>query len=395
MARISLPGSGLRFDRSLVVVTLLLLCLSVVLISSASVMEASVRYADSMYLVKKHLLAVAAALLAALVTAAVPTEFWKKYSIHLMAVMIILLILVLLLGRNINEARRWLSLGFFNLQPAELLKLCWIFYFSSYVSRKSAELRTFKGFLKPLIFIGIFGFLLLMQPDFGSMVVITMITFCMLWIAGVRIFHYLAVGALLAVLSGLMVVIEPYRMRRVTSFLNPWQDQFGSGYQLTQSLMAFGRGGLFGEGLGNSIQKMGYLPEAHTDFVTAVLGEELGFAGMCVMIFLEFFIVVKALRLAFRILHKNSIFQGYVVLGIGVWFCLQTFINIGAASGALPTKGLTLPLISYGGSSLLVCCCAIAVLLRVDYEYRLGLIGKKETEAERIPENIWGITRRS
>ncbi len=176
-----------------------------------------------------------------------------------------------------------------------------------------------------------------------------------------------AVGALL-------ILTQPYRMARVTSFLDPWKDQFGSGYQLTQSLMAFGRGGLFGEGLGNSIQKLGYLPEAHTDFVTSILGEELGFVGVMAVIVLEFVIIVKAVLLAFRILDRAPAFQGFAAFGIGTWFCLQTVINIGAASGALPTKGLTLPLISYGGSSLIVSLAAIGILLRIDFEFRHDLL---------------------
>ncbi|MDY6321365.1 MAG: FtsW/RodA/SpoVE family cell cycle protein, partial [Succinivibrio sp.] len=182
-------------------------------------------------------------------------------------------------------------------------------------------------------------------------------------------YYGLSVAALGA--AGVMLVVtQSYRMARITAFLDPWADQFGSGYQLTQSLMAFGRGGLLGQGLGNSIQKLGYLPEAHTDFVTAVLGEEFGFAGMCVVILLEFFIALKAIRLGFRILKNGSVFQGFLAFGIGVLFCLQTTINIGVASGALPTKGLTLPLVSFGGSSMIVSCVAVAVLLRIEFELR-------------------------
>ncbi|MBQ4246124.1 MAG: FtsW/RodA/SpoVE family cell cycle protein, partial [Succinivibrio sp.] len=188
---------------------------------------------------------------------------------------------------------------------------------------------------------------------------------------------YIVVGVIMGIICILLIKFSPYRARRVTSFLDPWSDEFGSGYQLTQSLMAYGRGGVTGEGLGNSYQKLGYLPEAHTDFVTAIFGEEFGFIGMCVLILLEFVIVYKAISLGFKILKEDAIYQGYVAVGIGAWIALQTFINIGAASGGLPTKGLTLPFISYGGSSLMVFCTAIGILLRIDYEWRNKVISKK------------------
>ncbi|MBQ9274522.1 MAG: putative lipid II flippase FtsW [Succinivibrio sp.] len=364
-------GSTPGYDRFLLLVTVFLLIISVVLISSASVMEATLRYGNSSYLMVKQLEAIIAALLAATVAAAVPSAVWKAGSVYLMLVVLVLLIVVLIVGREINEAKRWISLGVFNLQPAELLKLFWILYFSSYVSRKGREVRhTVKGFLKPMGFIAAMALLLLLQPDFGSLVVVTAITFAILWVGGSRLIFYILTLAVTCVMGAILVITQPYRMRRVLSFLDPWEDQFGSGYQLTQSLMAFGRGGLSGEGLGNSLQKLGYLPEAHTDFITSILGEEFGFIGMCVVIALEFIIVCKAVRLGIRILRQEPVFEGYAAFGIGVWFCLQTFINIGAASGALPTKGLTLPLVSYGGSSMLVSCVAVAVLLRLDYEQR-------------------------
>lgn len=208
----------------------------------------------------------------------------------------------------------------------------------------------------------------------GSSVAVVFITIAMLNSAGAGLFKFIIVIGFAVVVGVLAVVFSPYRMKRYTSFLDPWEDVFGDGYQLTQSLMAYGRGGLTGEGLGNSYQKLGYLPEAHTDFVTAIFGEEFGFIGMCCLVTLEFLIVCKAFLLSIRILKVNAIYQGYIAAGIGSWFCFQTFVNIGAASGGLPTKGLTLPLVSYGGSSMIVTVCAIAILLRIDYEWRNHLI---------------------
>ncbi len=366
-----LAGPRADFDRTLVLCMLALLGISLVLISSASVMEAYTRFGDSMYYFKRQLIYIIAALAVFLVCAAIPTAVYQRLAMSCMVLSFILLILVLIVGREINEAKRWLEFGFFNLQPAEILKFSWILYLSGYSSRHIEQIRTQKkGFLKPLAFIGVMSLLLLLQPDFGSLVVVTAITFGILFAAGAGLMKYIFTGFLVVVIGGLLILLQPYRLRRVTSFLDPWADQFGSGYQLTQSLMAFGRGGLTGEGIGNSIQKLGYLPEAHTDFVTAILGEELGFIGMLAVIALEFIIVIKAVSLAMRLLRQKACFQGFAAFGIGLWFCLQTVINIGAASGALPTKGLTLPLVSYGGSSLMITMAALALLLRIDFEVR-------------------------
>ncbi len=362
---------GPGYDRGLFVSAALLMLISVVLIASASVMESKTLYGSEFFLLKKHVISMAAALFAALIAAMIPTKIWQRYAMHLLILNALMLVLVLIVGRNVNEARRWINIGVFNVQPAEFMKLCWIIYFSSFASRKIEEVRTkIKGFIKPMVLLAIVAVLLLEEPDFGSCVVIAAICMGILLIAGSPMVYYVMAVIALAAAGTFMVVTQPYRLRRVTSFLDPWADQFGSGYQLTQSLMAFGRGGLTGQGLGNSIQKLGYLPEAHTDFVTAILGEEFGFVGMCVVILIEFYIVYKALKLGIGILRNGPVFQGFVSVGIGLLFCLQTTINIGVASGALPTKGLTLPLVSFGGSSMIVCCCAVAVLLRIDFELR-------------------------
>ncbi len=369
------------YDRWLLLDMVVLLCIGVVMISSASIMESFMRYGDELYQMKKHLMTIVMALFCAVITVMIPTKTLNKFSLVGMMISLTLLILVLIVGREINEAKRWINLGFFNLQPAEVLKICWILYFSSYTTRKiDAVSNTLLGFLKPLVFIGIMAGLLLAQPDFGSTMVVASITFAILWVAGAGFIKYVFVLLVGMLAAYLVVIAQPYRLLRVTSFLDPWADQFGSGYQLTQSLMAFGRGGIFGQGLGNSIQKLGYLPEAHNDFVMAILGEEFGFIGVCVVLFLEMVIVFKALKLAFSILRHNALFQGYVAYGIGIWFFIQTVINIGVASGAFPTKGLTLPLISYGGSAMIVSMCACAILLRIDYEWRNRQFGFSKNE---------------
>lgn len=369
------------YDRWLLFDMVVLLCIGTVIISSASVMESFMRYGDELYQMKKHIMTIVMALFCAVITVMIPTKTLNKFSLIGMMLSLALLILVLIVGREINEAKRWINLGFFNLQPAEVLKICWILYFSSYTTRKiDAVSNTLFGFLKPLVFIGIMAGLLLAQPDFGSTMVVASITFAILWVAGAGFIKYVFVLLVGMLAAYLVVIAQPYRLLRITSFLDPWADQFGSGYQLTQSLMAFGRGGLFGNGLGNSIQKLGYLPEAHNDFVMAILGEEFGFVGVCVVLFLEMVIVFKALKLAFSILRHNALFQGYVAYGIGIWFFIQTVINIGVASGTFPTKGLTLPLISYGGSAMIVSMCACAILLRIDYEWRNRQFGFSKDE---------------
>lgn len=376
-----ISSRSVGYDRWLLFVMVVLLCIGTVMISSASVMESFMRYGDELYQMKKHIMTIVMALFCAVITVMIPTKTLNKFSLVGMMLSLALLILVLIVGREINEAKRWINLGFFNLQPAEVLKICWILYFSSYTTRKiDAVSNTLLGFLKPLVFIGIMAGLLLAQPDFGSTMVVASITFAILWVAGAGFIKYVFVLLVGMLAAYLVVIAQPYRLLRITSFLDPWADQFGSGYQLTQSLMAFGRGGLFGNGLGNSIQKLGYLPEAHNDFVMAILGEEFGFIGVCVVLLLEMVIVFKALKLAFSILRHNALFQGYVAYGIGIWFFIQTVINIGVASGTFPTKGLTLPLISYGGSAMIVSMCACAILLRIDYEWRNRQFGFSKDE---------------
>ncbi|MGL5293177.1 MAG: cell division protein FtsW, partial [Aeromonas sp.] len=340
-------------------------------VASASIPEGVKLGDDPFMFVKRHGLFLLMALGVSWFVLQIPMAKWEKYNGQMLLVAIVMLVLVLLVGRNVNGAVRWLPLGPFNLQPAEFAKLALFVYLASYLVRRQSEVREeWLGFLKPLAVFGLLAVLLLLQPDLGSTVVMFVTSFGMLFLAGARLGQFITlIGAGLGAVV-MLVLAAPYRMRRITSFMDPWADPFGSGYQLTQSLMAFGRGSWFGEGLGNSIQKMEYLPEAHTDFVFSILGEELGYVGVLGALFLIFSLAIKAMRLGYRALEADRLYDGYLAIGIGIWFSFQTFVNVGAASGMMPTKGLTLPLVSYGGSSLIIMTVAVSMLIRIDFELR-------------------------
>nr|WP_146863065.1 cell division protein FtsW [Aliivibrio fischeri] len=362
------------FDRQLIWISLGLMLTGLIMVGSAS-FPISTRLTDQpFHFMFRHMLFVCLALGASSVVLRIQLDTWLKYSGKFLFVSILLLIAVLLVGKSVNGAARWLPLYIFNLQPAEVAKLSLFVFISGYLVRRHGEVReSFKGFVKPLIVLITLAFFLLLQPDLGTTIVMFVTTIGMLFIAGAKLWQFIAL-----VMSGISLVIvliiaEPYRMRRVTSFLDPWQDPFGSGYQLTQSLMAFGRGSWFGEGLGNSIQKLEYLPEAHTDFVFAVVAEELGFVGVTLILVLIFALVLKALFIGRKCLQHDQRFGGFLAFGIGIWFAFQTLVNVGAAAGIVPTKGLTLPLISYGGSSLIIMSVAVSLLIRIDHECRLYL----------------------
>ncbi len=359
------------YDRQLLLLAIVLMMVGLIMVASASLPEGIALGNDPFMFVKKHLIFLAVSLTAAACVVNIPIAFFERYSVRFLLVAICLLVLVLIVGRTVNGSTRWISIGPLNMQPAELAKFALFIYFSGYlVRRKSLLQESYKGFVNGLVVIAVISALLLFQPDFGSVMVILTTSVALLFIGGAKLVHFMALCLVAILLGMLAVILSPYRMRRVTSFLDPWDDPFGSGYQLTQSLMAFGRGSFSGEGLGNSIQKLEYLPEAHTDFVFAILAEELGFIGVFIVLMLQMVLVFKALQIGRRSLEVDQSFAGFLAISIGVWFCFQTLVNVGAASGLLPTKGLTLPLVSYGGSSLLVMSCAVAVLLRIDYEYR-------------------------
>ncbi|MFI3273881.1 cell division protein FtsW [Vibrio sp.] len=361
------------YDRQLVWIALGLMLTGLVMVTSAS-FPISARLTDQpFHFMFRHAIFLVLALGVSSVILQIPMQRWFQYSMYLLGLSFFLLIVVLAVGKSVNGASRWIPLGLFNLQPAEVAKLSLFIFMAGYLVRKQDEVRKtfFGGFGKPIMVFGAFAVLLLGQPDLGTVVVMLVTLFGMLFIAGAKLSQFIAlmVAGIAAVVG--LIVIEPYRVRRVTSFWEPWNDPFGSGYQLTQSLMAFGRGDWMGQGLGNSIQKHEYLPEAHTDFVFAVLAEELGFVGVTLVLMLIFSLVFKAILIGKKAFDNDQVFSGYLAFGIGIWFAFQTLVNVGAASGIVPTKGLTLPLISYGGSSLIVMSVAVSMLLRIDHECRI------------------------
>ena len=297
-------------------------------------------------------------------------------TLLLLAFAMLLLVLVPGVGVEVNGASRWINAGLFRLQVSEPAKLFFIIYLAGYLAKYGDEVRSqISGFLKPLGLLAIAAVLLLAEPDFGATVVLAAIVMGMIFMAGVKLYQFGGMLGLGAVLMAGMAVSSPYRMTRLKTFMDPWADPFDTGFQLTQSLIAIGRGEWFGVGLGASIQKLFYLPEAHTDFVFAVLAEELGLFGVCTIIVLYSVLVWRAFSIAVQAAKANNLFASYLAYGLGIWFGLQSFINIGVNMGLLPTKGLTLPLMSYGGSSMVVMCMAIALLLRIDYETRCTAAG--------------------
>ncbi|MFC3024314.1 cell division protein FtsW [Vibrio zhugei] len=380
------PSPEALFDRQLVWISLGLMLIGLVMVTSASFPISTRLTHQPFHFMERHALFLFLSICTASVVMQVRMSQWMKFSSLLLALSAFLLLVVLVAGHSVNGASRWIPLGLFNLQPAEVAKLSLFMFMSGYLVRKQDEVREtfFGGFLKPIMVFGTLAVLLLCQPDLGTVVVMLVTLFGMLFIAGAKLTQFLALmmAGILAVVG--LIAAEPYRIRRVTSFMDPWEDPFGSGYQLTQSLMAFGRGEWFGQGLGNSVQKLEYLPEAHTDFVFAVLGEELGFVGVVLVLMLIFSLVLKAIFIGKKAFEHDEYFGGYLAFGIGIWFAFQTLVNVGAAAGIVPTKGLTLPLISYGGSSLIVMSVAVAMLLRIDYECRIKI---RTQPAEKVSDS--------
>ncbi|KPU82038.1 cell division protein FtsW [Psychromonas sp. PRT-SC03] len=362
---------SLPYDRKLLMVTFCLMAIGMVIVASASIQEGISISDDPFRFLKRHLLYIFLCLLTMGAMVSIPVRHWYEKQMLLLGIAFLGLVAVLVVGTEVNGAHRWLRIGMINIQPSEFAKIAIIIFLASYLVRRQEEvIDTIKGFIKPLIILSAFSLLLLLQPDLGSTVVIVVVMMGMLFIADAKLVSFIGIMvSLLAVIVGL-ILVSPYRMARVFGFMDPWADPFGRSYQLTQSLMAFGRGGIFGEGLGNSVQKLEYLPEAHTDFIMAILAEELGFIGVTIVIVLEFYLVYKAFSIGKKALQKNMVFSGYVAIGIAIWFFFQIAVNVGATSGMVPTKGLTLPLVSYGGSSLLTIAIAVGLLLRIDFERR-------------------------
>lgn len=365
------------YDHLLLWITLALLGLGLVMVYSASIAiaeaNASIGHQSTYYLMRQAIF-IGISLVAAYVAFQVPMEWWQKMAPHLFLLAIGLLILVLIpgVGRNINGSQRWLSLFVINLQPSEFMKLFAAMYVADYAVRKSAQMDSIvKGFLPMVAVMVLVGFLLLREPDFGALAVVASIAISILWLAGINVWVFVGLIAVLPVAVYFLIVSSPYRLQRVIGFMDPWADPFGKGYQLSHALIAFGRGEWFGVGLGASVEKLLYLPEAHTDFLFAVIAEELGFVGVVTVLFLFSWLIIRAFGIGKEAAANEQYFSALLAQGIGVWIGAQAIINIGVNMGVLPTKGLTLPLLSFGGSGILANCIAIAVLLRIDYENRL------------------------
>ncbi len=369
------------FDQVLIWSALLLLSLGLVMVYSASIAIAEAQFgADRSYyyLVRQVAYLTLGGLMGWLVFQ-VPLYIWQKSAFYLFLLGIIMLLLVLIpgIGSEINGSRRWIPLYIANLQPSEFMKFFMIIYTADYVVRKAADLNGFfKGFLPILIIIGIVGFLLLRQPDFGAAAVITVLVIAILFLGGVSIKIFSVLLGLMIAGAYTLIKFSGYRLDRIVGFMDPWADPLGKGYQLSHALIAFGRGEWLGVWLGGSVEKLFYLPEAHTDFLLAVLAEELGFVGVTTVILLFGTLVVRALAIGRQAAKLECYFAALVAQGIGLWVGMQALINIGVNMGVLPTKGLTLPLMSFGGSSITAICLALAVLLRIDWENRQRLQGK-------------------
>lgn len=369
------PDNAL-YDRTLIWLFLGLLVIGFVMVTSASIPVSTRLYKDPFHFAVRDAVYVIAAIGSFFFFAHIPSKNWEKWNVAFFISSALLLLVVLIFGKNVNGATRWIPIGPINFQPAELAKLAVICYFSSFYVRKFDEMRTKSmSFFRPMFILLIFSGLLLLQPDLGSTAVLFVLTFAMLFVMGAKKLQFLLLGVTGLVAFAFLVGTSPYRLKRVTSFMDPFADYYGDGYQLSNSQMAFGQGKLFGQGLGNSVQKLEYLPEAHTDFVMAVVGEEFGLIGIAFIVLLLVALTLRALKISREALIQEERFKGFFAFGIGIWIFIQGFVNLGVASGLLPTKGLTFPLVSYGGSSLVIMAIAISVLLRIDHENRLDKIG--------------------
>jgi len=365
-----------EYDQGLVWATLLLLGVGLVMVYSSSIAIAEGSRASGYqptYYLMRHGLFVAASMAAAVAVFQVPLRLWQQAAPFLFLCGAALLVLVLIpgIGREVNGSQRWISLHFATLQPSELMKLAVVLYAADYTVRKAAHMHSFrKGFLPLFVVMLVLGWLLLREPDFGAFVVIAVIAMGILFLGGMS--WRLFAGLFVLLLAGfvLLIITSPYRLQRIVGFMDPWADAYGRGYQLSHALIAFGRGEWLGVGLGASVEKLFYLPEAHTDFLLAVIAEELGFLGVAAIIVGFAWIVMRAFVIGRRATSLERYFPALVAQGIGLWIGVQAIINIGVNTGMLPTKGLTLPLVSFGGTALVSTCCAIAILLRVDWENR-------------------------
>lgn len=365
----------LNLDTRLLLATAALISLGLIMVASSSLDFAFATYGDAWYFVKKQVVFLLIGIAGGTVVAAIPSNIWEKYSSVLLLCGIFSLVAVLVpgIGKTVNGSRRWLLIGPLTMQASELAKFCLVVYFASYLSRKNDEVRHhWAGFFKMVAIIFLVVVLLLLEPDFGSAVVICLTLGAMMFVAGVPLLRFLLLATTGVGMLSTMAILSPYRWKRLVAFMDPWAQQFDGGYQLVQSLIAFGRGEWFGLGLGNSLQKLFFLPEAHTDFIFAIYAEEFGLVGALLLIGLFGFFVWRMMTLARLAFARGTLFGCYLVFGVAIMVAMQAFINMGVASGLLPTKGLTLPFISYGGSSLLISCALVALVFRIAWEEQHG-----------------------
>ena len=366
-------GLWQRYDSQLIIAVLALMGIGLVMVASSSISIATRALGDPLYFFWRQSFYVALGLVMMLVATRIPLQVWRKSGPVLLGVGALMLLLVFVpgLGREVNGSMRWLSLGPINLQPSEPMKLFMVLYLAGYLVRRGELVRnTVGGFIRPMSMLAVIGVMLLFEPDYGATVILFTTALGMLFLGGVPFWSFVGWAAFVVVSMGVVVMAAPYRVERLLTFMNPWADPFGSGFQLTQALIAIGSGEWFGVGLGSSVQKLFYLPEAHTDFLFAVLAEELGMVVVLVVILLFTFVVWRAIAIGTRAEMAGHAYGAYLAYGVGLLIGLQAFVNIGVNMGILPTKGLTLPLMSYGGSSLLVNSFAVGLVMRVDHEMR-------------------------
>lgn len=370
---LDMPKGQLSFDPFLLLTVLALMLIGFVMIASASMDVAARDFGSPYFFIMRQGIFLVLALMALAIVSSIPIHLWQRLSVPLLIIGGLSLLLVIIpgIGREVNGARRWISLGFFNLQVSELAKIFMVIYIAGYLVRRLSEVRTtWSGVMKPVLPMAIYAGLLISQPDFGVTVVLMGTVMGMVFLSGMRWFQFIIMLTVGVVMAGFLAMTQPYRVQRLKTFMDPWADPFGAGYQLSQAQIAFGRGEWFGTGLGNSVQKLFYLPEAHTDFIYSILAEELGLMGALVVIALYCFLVYRIFVTGRRAEKVQRFFMSYVCYGFAFIFAGQALINIGVNVGALPTKGLTLPLLSYGGSSLLASVMMVAIVLRMDFELK-------------------------
>lgn len=374
------------FDHVLLLAAAGILLIGLVMLTSASISIADRQVQEPLHYLERQSVGVILGLIGAVLMMFIPTRVWEQLAMPLLLVAFLLLVLVLIpgIGHEVNGSRRWLRAGILNFQASELARVLLLTYLASYVVRRQQELKEeLKGFLKPLGVLMAAAALLLLEPDFGAATVLMATGLGVLFLAGVKLRHFLALVALAAGGMAIIAVTSAYRLKRLTAFLDPFADPFDSGFQLTQSLIAVGRGELLGVGLGSSVQKLFYLPEAHTDFVFAILAEELGLVGVIATLALFIVVVWRAFRISRLAAESGLAFQAYCAAGFGIWLALQTFINVGVNLGLLPTKGLTLPLMSYGASSILVTIGWLGLIMRINHEASVsGRLAVRRRERE-------------